>query len=79
MEAAMTYSFLRTERPIRADPTNGRPAWNANTLDRIIAILTSPDFISVAMICAVGLLVTLALFFLVPSSRELTDSIRQML
>lgn len=75
----MTYSSLRSERPILTDRTNGQPARSASVWDWITANFTSPDIIPVVLICAVGLLVTLALFLLVPSSRELANSIQQLL
>jgi hypothetical protein len=78
-EAAMTYSSLRPERLILSEPTDRRVARNVNAWDWIITILTSPDLIAIVAICALGLLVTLALFFLVPSSRELSVSIQQLL
>lgn len=75
----MIYSSLRPERPIPADRRNNRRSGNASAWHRIIANLTGPDFIAVAWVCVVGLLVTLALFHFVPSSRELTNSIHQLL
>jgi hypothetical protein len=75
----MTYSSLRSERLILTDRTNDQPARSASVWDRITTNFISPDIIAVVLICAVGLLVTLALFLLVPSSRELANSIQQLL
>ena len=44
-----------------------------------LVLLTNPDLVAIVTICAIGLLVTFALFLLVPSSREIPPLIQQML
>jgi hypothetical protein len=68
MEAAMTYSSWHQGRLTLAD-------WMRERL----VLLTNPDLVAIVTICAIGLLVTFALFLLVPSSREIPPLIQQML
>jgi hypothetical protein len=78
MEAAMTYSWHHGSLTL-ADRTGKRLARNAKRWDRIVAVLTNPDLVAIVAICAIGLLVTFALFLSVPSAREVPASIQQML
>jgi hypothetical protein len=47
----------------------------------LLPFLTNPDLVAIVaiLICAIGLLVTFALFLWVPSAREVPTSIQQML
>ena len=62
----MNYSSFESKRLTLAEPTDLRIRRNAMELDRIIAGLTGPELLTLAMFCAVGLAVTVGLCFLVP-------------
>jgi hypothetical protein len=79
MEAAMTYSSWQHGHVALTNQAGERLARNAKLCDRIVAVLTNPDLVAIVTICAIGLLLTFALFLLVPSSREIPASIQQML
>jgi hypothetical protein len=79
MEAAMTSSSWHHGHLTLADRTRDRLARNAKPWDRIVAVVTNPDLVAIVTICSIGLLLTFALFLLVPSSREIPASIQQML
>ena len=74
----MTYSWHHGSLTL-TDRTGKRLARNAKLWDRIVAVLTNPDLVAIVAICAIGLLVTFALFLWVPSAREVPTSIQQML
>jgi hypothetical protein len=63
----MNYSSFGSERLFLADPTDPRICRDRMELDRIIAALTKPELLALAMFCALGLVVTVALSILVPS------------
>jgi hypothetical protein len=71
--------FLAPRVPDARRPDGKRLARNAKRWDRIVAVLTNPDLVAIVAICAIGLLVTFALFLSVPSAREVPASIQQML
>jgi hypothetical protein len=66
MEAPVNYSSFERERLTLAEPTDLRIRRNAMELERMIAALTGPELLTLAMFCAVGLVVTVGLCFLVP-------------
>jgi hypothetical protein len=76
VEAPMTYSSLGSERLFLADPTDSRICRDPTELDRIIAALTAPELLVVAVFCALGLAVTVALCFLIPSFGEFAASVQ---
>jgi uncharacterized RDD family membrane protein YckC len=79
MEASMKYSSFQAERLILLDPTDPRLRLKATTWDRIVARLTEPELIALAVFCALGLAVTVGLFFLIPGFGELAASLQAVL
>jgi hypothetical protein len=75
----MRPASLRSERLIMANPKNLRLPRNTAGWDRIVATLTSPEFIALAMFCALGLMVTAALNLMFPYFREITASLQPFL
>jgi hypothetical protein len=65
MEARMNYSPHENERLFLADPSDPRIRRDATALDRVMAALTGPELVALAMLCALGLIAILALCFLV--------------
>jgi hypothetical protein len=75
----MSPTSLRTERLILADPLDARLRRDVTTADRIVAALTSPELVALAIFCALGLLVTVALHLAVPTFGELAASLQAFL
>ena len=75
----MKYSSFQGERLILLDPTDPRLRLKATTWDRIVARLTEPELIALAVFCALGLAVTVGLMFLFPNFGELAESLQAYL
>jgi hypothetical protein len=86
MEAAMNFVPTQRERLILENPQDPRiirreaprhvvgkgTPWN-----RIVAVLRDPELAAVAMFCAVGLLVTVALLLAFPGFGEISLSVQK--
>lgn len=72
----MSPTSLRSERLILANPMDPPLPRNATPWDRIIATLRSPEFLTLVIFCALGLLATVALNLLVPNFGEITASLQ---
>jgi hypothetical protein len=77
VEAPMNYSS-RSERLILANPMDPRLRRNVTEWDRIVAALTGPELVALAMFCALGLVATVALCFLVPNFGDLASSLQPL-
>jgi hypothetical protein len=86
MEAAMNFVPTQRERLILENPVDPRIIreeipWNkvrkGTPWNRIVAVLRDPELAAVAMFCAIGLLVTVALLLAFPHVGELTQSTQQ--
>ena len=66
----MRPTSLRRERIIIAHPGGARLHRNVDYSDRIVAVLTSPQAIGVAIFCLFGLLLTAVFNLLVPNFGE---------
>jgi hypothetical protein len=56
----MSQLFTRDERLILVDPVNGPLLRKVTQWDRLAAIFTDPDLVAVALFCALGALLTVA-------------------
>jgi hypothetical protein len=88
MEAVMNYVPTKRERLILANPADPRiikreTPWNkvrkGTPWNRIVATLRDPGLAAVVTLCAVGLLVTLALLLTFPHVGETVQSLQQFL
>jgi hypothetical protein len=86
MEATMNFMPTKRERLILTDPEHPpiiRPEtlWNVvgkgTPWKRIVAASRDPELTAVAMVCAIGLLVTAALLVAFPRFGEITQSVQQ--
>jgi hypothetical protein len=62
----MSQLFTRDERLILVDPPNGPLLRRVTQWDRLVAICTDPDLVAVVLFCALGALLTIALFHVLP-------------
>jgi hypothetical protein len=76
MEASMSPTSLQSERLILADPTDIRLARRPTAWDSIVAAVTGPELIALALFCAFGLLATVALNIWVPNFGEIMASLQ---
>lgn len=76
--SAMSYSYWRTERLI-LDAVDRRLLRKTTVPNQIVSVLTSPDFLAVASICIIGLLVTFAVMFTVPDFWQASEALQQLL
>jgi hypothetical protein len=65
------HSSFGRERLILMDPTDSRLGRTVTAWDRIVAALTNPELIAIAILCVLGLAVTLGFCFLFPSFGEI--------
>lgn len=88
MEAVMNFVPTKRERMILENPVDPRIIkreipWKKVTAgtpwNRIVAILRDPELAAVAMLSAIGLLVTVALLLAFPHFGEITQSVQQFL
>lgn len=68
------HSSFGRERLILIDPTDPRLARTETAWDRIVAVLTNPELIAIAVLCALGLAVTLGFCFLFSGFGEIAAS-----
>lgn len=61
----MNYSPFENERLFLADPSDPRIRRDATVLDRVVAALTGPELLALAILCALGLIAIVALCLLV--------------
>jgi hypothetical protein len=78
-EANMSPTSLRSERLILADPTDPRLPRNVTHWDRVFATLTHSELVSLIIVCAIGLLVTAAMYLVVPNFGETVASLEPFL
>jgi hypothetical protein len=88
MEAVMNLVPTKRERLILENPMDPRIIraeipWNkvrkGTPWNRIVAVLRDPERTTVVMLCAIGLLVTVALLLAFPHFGEITQSVQQFL
>jgi hypothetical protein len=88
MEAVMNFVPTKRERLIMESPVDPRvirreipsnKVRKGTPWHRIVAALRDPELAAVVMLCAVGLLVAVALLLAFPNSGETTQSIQQFL
>jgi hypothetical protein len=88
MEAVMNYVPTKRERLILENPADPRiikrePPWNkvrkGTPWNRIVAALRDSELAAVVMLCAIGLLVTVALLLAFPHVGETAQSLQQFL
>ena len=77
-EAAMAYSYWRTERLI-VDAANRRILQKSSVWDRVASIVTDPDLLVLTAICIIGLLLSLVVTLAVPGFAESTEALQQFL
>lgn len=73
----MRPTSLRSERFILADPADIRLR-NAGPANPIVAALTSPEAIGIAIFCLAGLLLTAIVNLLVPNFGEVAASLQPL-
>jgi hypothetical protein len=78
MEAAMSNSYWRTERLI-VDAVDRRILQKPSVLDGVVSIVADPDVLARTAICIVGLLLSLAATFMVPSFAATIEALQQFL
>jgi hypothetical protein len=78
MEATMNYMSLNRERLILTSQ-HPRILRRVTPWDQVAAILSDPDLISITMICAIGVLLTLIATLAVPDFAALAASLQQFL
>jgi len=71
----MKYSSFPGERLVLTDPMDPRLRRKATTWDHIVAALTDPELIALALFCALGLAVTIGLCVLIPVFGEFAASL----
>jgi hypothetical protein len=88
MEAVMNFVPARRARVIVENPADPRiirreVPWNivrkGTPWNRIVAVLRDPELAAVVMVCAIGLLATVALILAFPNAGEVTQSIQPFL
>ena len=75
----MKHSSFKGQRLIPADPMDPRLRRDAAAWNHIVAALTDSGLIALVMFCALGLVVTVGLYFLIPSFGELAASLQAFL
>jgi hypothetical protein len=71
----MKHSSFEGERLILIDPTDPRLSRNITAWDRIVAALTNPELITLVVLCALGLVLTVGLCLLFPGFAETAASL----
>jgi len=75
----MKHSTFQGERLILTDPRDSRLPRNKTARDHIVAALTNPELIAIVVFCALGLVVTIGLMFLMPNFGEIAESLQAYL
>jgi hypothetical protein len=73
----MSQLFTRDERLILVDPAHRPLLRKVTQWDRLVAIFTDPDLVAVALFCALGALLTVALIHLLPGWVEVIAAAQQ--
>jgi hypothetical protein len=71
----MKHSSFEGERLILIDPTDPRLSRNPTAWDRIAAALTDPELVTLAIFCAIGLVMTVGLCLLFSGFGETAASL----
>jgi hypothetical protein len=74
----MSQSFMRDERLVLVNPTYGPLLRKVTRWDRLVAVFTDPDLIVVVLFCALGALLTVALFYFLPGWVEVIATAQQV-
>jgi hypothetical protein len=74
----MSQSFMRDERLILVNPAYGPLLRKVTRWDRLAAVFADPDLIVVALFCALGALLTVALFHFLPGWVEVIATAQQV-
>lgn len=72
----MRSTSLQREHVILADPADIAPRRSAGFSDRIVAAMTSPEAIGLAIFCLFGLLLTAAFNLFVPNFADVAASLQ---
>ena len=75
----MSQLFTRDERLVLVDPARGPLLRKVTRWDRLAAVFTDPDLIAVVLFCALGALLTVALFHFLPGWVEVIATAQQVL
>ena len=75
----MKYSSFPSERLVLTDPKDPRLRGKVTAWDHIVATLTDPELIALALFCALGLAVTVGLCLLIPGFGEIAASLQAIL
>jgi hypothetical protein len=73
----MSQLYTRDERLILVDPAHGPLLRKVTQWDRLAAIFTDPDLVTVALFGALGALLTVALIHLLPGWVEVIATAEQ--
>jgi hypothetical protein len=74
-EAAMNYSYWRTERLIR-DAVDRRILKETPVWGPIVSVLTGSDLVALSLICIVGLLASFVVLLAYPSFAEVIETLQ---
>jgi hypothetical protein len=74
----MSELFTRDERLILVNPVYGPLLRKVTRWDLLVAVFTDPDLIVVVLFCALGALLTVALFHFVPGWVEVIATAQQV-
>jgi hypothetical protein len=74
----MSQSFMRDERLILVNPAYGPLLRKVTRWDRLVAVFTDPDLIVIVLFCALGALLTVALFHFLPGWVEAITTAQQV-
>lgn len=69
---------FHSERLFLADPTDVRLRRDIGRFDRLLATLTSPETVGIAIFCAFGLLLTAVFNLVVPNFAAVAVSLQPM-
>jgi hypothetical protein len=75
----MSQLFTRDERLILVDPAHGPLLRKVKQWDRLVAIVTDPDLVAVALFTLLGALLTVALIHSLPGWVEVIAAAQQFL
>ena len=73
----MSQLFTRDERLILVDPARSPQLRKVTQWDRVVAIFTDPDLVAIVLFCALGALLTVALFHALPGWVEVIATAEQ--
>jgi hypothetical protein len=70
---------MRDERLVLVNPAYGPLLRKVTRWDRLVAVFTDPDLVVVVLFCALGALLTIALFHFLPGGIEDIATAQQFL